>query len=966
MTKRMALIAVAILLAVCGASTAYAQNAQMSGTVTDDSGGVVPGATVTAKNEETGFTRTGLTDATGTYRLPALPPGIYTLTVELVGFNTESRSNIVLVIDQTAAINFVVRPATLAETITVTGEAPIVDTSRSDVSTSVMTEQIQSLPVASRRWIDLAMLTPGVSQDAIRGRFYPGTVNIGSGTREYSNAYYVDGVNNTWAEMGEPRQNFAMDSIREFKVSTSNYKAEYGLATGGLLTVVSKAGTNDLRGSGFLFFRDKSLTQRTYFEQNDPEKPPFKRYQYGGTIGGPIIRNRTHFFYAIERTDENVPFTVATGGIWPEYDGTYIAEQVRWVYTGKIDHQLTDAQSMFVRLAKEGEYRPYITSGGIIAPSAGFDFTPPRTSAVFGHTWVMSDQLLNDFRFQYAFASGDVAMPGSHKRWKPGDFSEDRLSYCTEQFNYPTLRLGSCNSQMGPEWRFQFKDDMAYMLPDWAGRHQLKFGFDYSFIDFQHDSTGGFTGTWTFPKDEVYNPNDASTWPIQYTQSLPNYADIPVHHFSVYVQDDWDVTAGLVLNLGLRWDLQRGVFNEDIDYLMGKIERKLGPGFGFPMPVPFHERDPLTGSAFSERGDWNNFGPRVGMAWDPFRNGRTNVHAAYGLFYDNIRHLQNFSEVRWPQSKQIIIRNPSYPDPLLGRPRDQFLSTAPPNINVLSNDMVNGYAHQYSAGVTQMLGRAFAATVDLTWVDSYSDNSSIDVNLPDPVTRQRPFPQFGRVTYRLSESDNSFKALLVKLEKRMSDRYQFLVSYTLSDAADSVLRSALGDRYGFTRVDSPAVADRRHRVVMSTILELPYGMQLSAIGDLRSSLPFNAATSLDINSDGYTGDNAPGVAYMTGCRGLDLGPVNAFRTGRNLAPVSEGDIACPGFANLDLRLAKSFTLPGTHRVEFIAQLFNVLNRANFAVPQNNIGSALFGRVTQIMENIKAPSRQVELAIRYQF
>jgi hypothetical protein len=519
---------------------------------------------------------------------------------------------------------------------------------------------------------------------------------------------------------------------------------------------------------------------------------------------------------------------------------------------------------------------------------------------------------------------------------------------------------------MGPEWRFQFKDDMAYLLPDWGGMHQLKFGFDYSYVDFQHDSTGGFTGSWTFPKDEVYNPSDSSTWPIQYTQSLPNYADIPVHHFSTYIQDDWDVGAGLVLNLGLRWDLQRGVFNENIDFLMDKIEKKLGPGFGFPIPVPFHERDPLTGSPFSERGDWNNFGPRIGLAWDPWGNARTNIHAGYGMFYDNIRHLQNFSEVRWPQSKQIIIRNPSYPDPLLGRPREQFLSTAPPNINVLSNDMVNGYAHQYSAGITQMLGRSFAATADLTWVDSYSDNSSIDVNLPDQITRQRPYPQFGRVTYRLSESDNSFKALLVKLEKRMSNGYQFLVSYTASKAADSVPRNALGDVYGFTRVDSPAGADRRHRVVMSAIIQLPYGVQLSAIGDMRSSLPFNPTTSFDINNDGYTGDNAPGVSYQSGCRNMDLTAVNAFRASRNLAAVSDNDIACPSFANLDLRLTKTFSLPGSHRFEVIAQVFNVMNRANFAIPQNNIGSALFGRVTQIMENIKAPSRQMELAIRYQF
>ena len=215
----------ALVWAAC-ATTAYAQNAQITGAVNDSSGGVIPDATVTASNVETGLTRTAVTDGKGEYRLPSLPPGVYAVSSGLSGFSTETRPGITLIIDQTVIINFTLRPAAIADSVTVTGESPIVDITRSDVSTSVSTQQIQALPVASRRWIDLAMLTPGVSQDNIRGFFYRGNVNLGAGTREYSNGVIVDGVNNTWAEMGEPRQNFAMDAIQEFKVSTSTYKAE--------------------------------------------------------------------------------------------------------------------------------------------------------------------------------------------------------------------------------------------------------------------------------------------------------------------------------------------------------------------------------------------------------------------------------------------------------------------------------------------------------------------------------------------------------------------------------------------------------------------------------------------------------------------------------------------------------------------------------------------------------------------
>src|SRR5215204_4575801 len=316
----------AFLISIALAPSAFAQNAQINGTVKDSSGAIIPGATITARNLDTGLSRTGVTDAAGEFRLPSLPPGRYSVSTELSGFSTETRPDIVLIIDQTAIIHFALKPAALSETVTVTGESPIVDVTRSDVATAVSTQQIQDLPVASRRWIDLAMLTPGTSQDNIRGFFYRGNVNLGAGTREYSNGFVVDGVNNTWAEMGEPRQNFAMDAIQEFKVSTSTYKAEYGLATGGVLSVVTKSGTNQIHGSGLLFFRDASITAKEFFQAT---KPDYRRYQYGGTIGGPILQNRTHYFFAYEGTNENQFFTVNARGLWPQYEGTFKSAQER-------------------------------------------------------------------------------------------------------------------------------------------------------------------------------------------------------------------------------------------------------------------------------------------------------------------------------------------------------------------------------------------------------------------------------------------------------------------------------------------------------------------------------------------------------------------------------------------------------------------------------------------------------------
>jgi|SoiMethySBSTD1v2_1073268.scaffolds.fasta_scaffold110065_2 hypothetical protein len=951
----------AIVIWILLAPSALAQNAQITGLVKDSSNAIIPGATVTARNVDTGLTRTAVTEGSGEYRLPSLPPGRYSVAVELSGFSTETRPDIVLIIDQTAILNFTLKPAAIAETVTVTGDSPIVDVTRSDVSTSVSTQQIQDLPVASRRWIDLAMLTPGTSQDNIRGQFYRGNVNVGAGGREYSNGFVVDGVNNTWAEMGEPRQNFAMDAIQEFKVSTSTYKAEYGLATGGLVAVVTKSGTNQFHGSGLLFLRDASITAKEFFQTT---KPDYRRYQYGGTIGGPIVKDKTHFFFAYEGTKEKQFLTVNAKGLWPQYEGTFLSDQTRWTYNAKLDHQLAQGQSLFFRYGAEDEYRPIITAGGTVAVTNSFDFAVPRKSAVLGHTWVISPRALNDARFQYAYAKYEVSPPYSHGDWEPADFTA-RLPLCQPVFNYPSISVGGCgNAQMGPESRWELKDDFSYLMHAWGGSHQWKMGVDYSNIPFEGDNTGSPLGSWTFPKDAPYNVNDPTTYPTQYTNSLPTYANIPTKTFAGYIQDDWQAASGLTLNLGLRYDLQKGSFNEDVPGLLASIQDKLGRDGTFPLDVSV-VKQPTTG-----RGDYNNFGPRVGMAWDPRNNGVMNIHAAYGMFYDNMRTLQNFGELTWPQAKQIIITRPTFPDPLGGRSRESFVSTAPPNITVQSNDTVSAYAHQFNAGVSRTVARDIAVTADVSITNRYSDRDTVDPNLPDQTTKLKLYPQFARVNLWTSTANNTYRALLLKVDKRLANRYQFLVSYTLAKAMDTAATNQIGDRYGFFSIERYGAADRRHRLVTSGIVQLPADVMVSAIADFRSSLRFAPSSGLDLNGDGYAIDLPAGVMPGTGCRDMNLDAVNTFRRGRALTEVTTVD--CPGFANVDLRLSKTFRI-ATYRAEFIAQLFNIFNRANFNAPNTSLtagndtaGRPLFGQSTTLLPNINAPSRQAEFAVRIQF
>jgi len=285
---------------------------------------------------------------------------------------------------------------------------------------------------------------------------------------------------------------------------------------------------------------------------------------------------------------------------------------------------------------------------------------------------------------------------------------------------------------------------------------------------------------------------------------------------------------------------------------------------------------------------------------------------------------------------------------------------------------VNPYAHQFNAGINRSLSRDIAITADVSITNRYSDRDTVDPNLPDPATKAKLYPQFARVNFWTSTANNSYRALLLKVDKRMSNRYQFLASYTLSKAKDTAATNLLADRYGFFQIDRYGAADRRHRLVVSGIVQLSHEFQLSTIADFRSSLRFNPTASFgDLNADGYAGDLPAGILPGSGCRDLDLNAVNASRQARGLTPVTTVD--CPGFANVDLRLSKSFRIGGS-RAEFIAQLFNVFNRVNFNAPNGNVsagndpvtGRPLFGTTTGLLPNINAPSRQAEFAVRFQF
>jgi hypothetical protein len=932
-----------IVLTTLAAGSAAAQGGSgtISGTAKDAQGGVLPGVTVTLRNEATGVTRTTVTEADGSYRFPALNPGRYMVTAELSGFATVEVTNIEITIGLGLYQDFTMQVQSLAETITVTGEAPVVDTTKSEVSGVVTQQQIETLPINSRQYLSLALLMPGTSMDSTRAFF--ATVNVGGSVTFNSTGNLVDGVINNFAEDGEPRQNLPEDAVEEFKVSNVQYKAEYGLATGGIVQVVTKSGTNDLRGTAFEYFRDKSLNARGVFEA---EKPAYRRNQFGGSVGGPLVRDRMHAFGAVERTKIEEFYTVRTA--FPEFysalEGTFPRPFTRNLYFGRVDGQLTNSQNFFARYAHEDEKSTCNGCGGTTASTAGFDQETPRRAVVVGHTWLRGTRQLNDFRFQYARAAYYISPAGTQIWTDIGSNSAERLNRLTRQFTFPSVTYGSSNDQIGPESRWEFKDTYALTF----SAHDVKVGVDISHMPYKYESTGNPLGTYTFSRDQYFNPGDpasiaALTGANTFSASIPPVVTShPNSYYVAFVQDDWKLRDNLTVNLGLRWERLYGAANEDLD-----------PSI-FPIAIPYID--------VSGRGDLNNFGPRTGVAWDVFGTGRTVVRGGYGLYYGHVRILGNLSEFRNYQQFSVNITNPAYPDPYGGRDPASFIVSGPANITVVANDYVQPYSNQFNAGFSHQLIGDYAVHVDGVFTNTDHDRKILDINARVPGATARPDTTFARVDRNQSTGSVRYRALYTKFEKRFSRRHQFMVTYTYMRSRDNAPLSRYLDPFNLDLDWGPSNGERRHAVVASGSLLLPWDITLGAVWTGRTPLPWTATAGRDLNADGFNTDLVPGTTRNAGNRTLDLAAVNAYRATTGRAPIPDSQLESSRINLLDMRLSKSIRF-GDSKLDLLAQLFNALNTTNLQAQYGggrvtNASSDAFGRI-----QTARPGRQAELAVR---
>src|SRR6266511_2308659 len=500
---RARLTSLAIVLPVGSSAFAQVGQAELRRTVLDDSGGTLPGVTVTATHIDTGTTRTTVTSTSGVFLMPALQVGRYRLQLELTGFNTIVQDNLPLEVGQSAVLTFTMKVATLQETITVAGESPLVETQKSDLAGRVTATQVESLPLNGRNWLDLVALVPGA-----RGN--PGTIRAGFGGSDMAK-YQVDGVDVSGQCCGGANQGYSQENIQEFEVITNRYDAEYSRAAGVVINAVTKSGSNQIRGTAFAFLRDSDLGDAPNFFTHKVET--FHEKQMGANGGGPIRRDRAFYFASYEYQHRDLKAIPRTG--FAAFDVPVDNGITRHYTTGRVDAQINNAHRLFARSSIYNWEQINVGVGERSALSNGYSRPSKNRDLSIGETWVVSSRMVHEIRAGFSAIDNQL------------------LSNSTMPLHtFPSIVIGSpTNSpQWWKEFNIQINNSLSYFIPSWHGEHSLKTGFQF----FRPKFWGAFpSGTpdgasYTFSRDPA-DPNDPRTYPAPTRYSVvlgdPSYTD---------------------------------------------------------------------------------------------------------------------------------------------------------------------------------------------------------------------------------------------------------------------------------------------------------------------------------------------------------------------------------------------------------------------------------------------------------
>jgi Carboxypeptidase regulatory-like domain/TonB dependent receptor-like, beta-barrel len=879
---------------------AQTTGATLQGTVTDEQSALMPGASVTITNTETGWTRSVVTDERGWYRAIALPPGEYELRAELQGFATYVRKGLTLTTGQEATVNLSLKLATVAETVTVTADAPLVETTKNALGTTVSRSELDSLPLIGRDFAGLTRLSAGIT--GVGG----GGVTA-SGQTDRSNSYMVDGVSNDQVVTAGQRGGFSLEAVREFAVMANQFTAEFGQASGAVVSVITRSGTNDLRGRAFVFHRDDALdAQDPFSKAQGSGKAPFSQQRYGAFVGGPLIRDRLHYFgtYEGERQRET---SVITSALVPVNERETPNPSDGHQAFVKTDQRLNTAQSLSLRYRADKDSANGNSIGGLNSRERGTNTESLVQDIVANHTYVISSRALNELRVQF----------GRHSTWTNTEgWSTDGMP----EISRPSIRLGKAYNQ--PQGRNENRTQIINNLTYTLSTHEFKGGLDVSIIRAPTFFPRNRDGTFTFTTDRPFDPNDLTTYPTQFTQSVADpWVDLDEEIYAFFAQDSWRARTNLTLNFGIRYDRETA--------------------FSTINGVP---------------DDTNNVAPRFGFVWDPTGSGRTAVRGGVGLYVDQVFLNPPLNVVLAQRARDITIVNPGYPDPFTRG----SVGTGAPSISVASTNMRTPENKSVSLGVKRELFSGFAVSADGVYSRGYNQFNNRDLNPLDPTTGLRPNPAYVRITQYETEGHAWYSALLMSVERRAGRGPAFGASYTFAKAIRDVegFLFLAQDQLNPAAEKALATNHRAHQLVAHLTWLLPAGVQVAGLFQARSGQPWNVTTGRDNNGDTEQNDR-PDLAVPGG----DPRSVSTYfanfsgRVGNLGRNANIGD----SFYTLDARVSK-FQQIRRFRLEAFIEAFNLLNHVNVQSPTGNLRSASFGRSTQI----QGAMRQVELGFRVDF
>jgi hypothetical protein len=978
----------------------YAQETRgdITGRVVDEQGHVVPGATVTATNKGTGAARSATTNDVGEYRINQLPAGKYDLTVEAKNFSRSLAPDFELNVGASVTQNFELKPGEVTATVQITSEGNLVDTTTSELGKNITPAEVQNLPLLNRTFANLSIIAPEARPV---GTFDPtkthvGTVSFSGGDGRQVDVN-VDGGDNKDNVVGSMLQNFAYESIQEFQVLQHRWTAESGRSVGGVVNVISKSGTNSLHGSGFFNFRNQSLRAKDFFEkQTTDPKPSYNREEFGGSLGGRIIKDKLFFFGALERFRERqnllvnpsllpqiaaIPGVTASPTIPLPYNDT--------LFTAKIDHHISDKQSMFYRFAYQNNDSPndQFDPGQPADLAGGNTNTNKLSSFVVNHTYTFSPRMLNQFSFQYQ------------------NFENNILGVTTDpNIIFPSVQSGANVNvpQQTKERKFQFRDDISVL----SGKHGLKFGVNYIhtlLTGFFFFGANGYQITF-FDDPLVIKNNTNGKYPqgfatpgavneITFNTGAGDTSQPPFHQLAFYVQDDYKITPRLTLNLGLRWDANIKLLVDQTNNRTMQILGKLNN----PRAQAITGNPGLLSKTTSS---YKEFQPRLGFAWDINGTGQTVIRGGYGIFYDQI--FQNLTLFAKQQGNPTIYQtvldlvNSSVgvgqlatfrfgTDPL---PAPATINNTQLEVGAVGriNDptLRDPYVQKWSLGVETKLGQNYVLSSDYVHTLGLHENRVQNINprirsICDPAfpgstpasplcvsgasTRffDKAFVDAGLGAGRLSQinmftsTNRSLYDSWATTLRRRTRHTLFSASYILSNSrgwGGQPTASYSGNGIAVTPENQfnpgefgPTRIDERHRIVASGLFDLPYGFQISPIIQFATARPYSLNSGTDVDGDGRstvdrvcTGFDArtllqgilagtvPAAARSLGCAQTS---VNSQRTG---FVVTGGNIEerSGRFFNVDTRVTKTFPIGEKVKVKGYINFFNIFNRENLS------------------------------------